>query len=57
MQALCVLACPPGGHILDPFAGTGTTGAAAVREGYDATVIEMNPEMEAVIRDRVNHRR
>lgn len=57
MQALCVMLCPPGGHILDPFAGTGTTGAAAIREGFDATVIEMNAEMEAVIRDRVNHRR
>ncbi len=57
MESLCRLACPPGGHILDPFAGTGTTGAAAIRAGYDATMIEMNPEMESVIRDRVNHRR
>jgi site-specific DNA-methyltransferase (adenine-specific) len=57
MEALCTLACPPGGHILDPFAGTGTTGAAAVRQGFHATVIEMNPLMESVIRDRVNHRR
>lgn len=57
MADLCRLVCPPGGHILDPFAGTGTTGAAAVREGFDATVIEMNPLMESVIRDRVNHRR
>lgn len=56
MQALITLACPPGGHILDPFAGTGTTGAAAVREGFDCTLIEMNPDMEKVIRDRVNHR-
>lgn len=57
MTALCELGCPPGGHILDPFAGTGSTGAAAVRAGFDATVIEMNPAMESVIRDRVNHRR
>ncbi|RYF09439.1 MAG: site-specific DNA-methyltransferase [Oxalobacteraceae bacterium] len=57
MEALVALACPPGGHVLDPFAGTGSTGAAAIRAGFDATVIEMNPEMEATIRDRVNHRR
>ncbi len=56
MSQLCRLACPPGGHILDPFAGTGTTGAAAIAAGFDATVIEMNPEMEPVIRDRINHR-
>lgn len=55
MQALCDLACPPGGHILDPFAGTGTTGAAAIRNGFDCTVIEMNPDMESVIRDRLTH--
>lgn len=57
MADLIHLVTPPGGHVLDPFAGTGTTGAAAVREGFDATVIEMNPEMEAVIRDRIHHRR
>ena len=57
MEEICRLVCPPEGHILDPFAGTGTTGAAAIRLGFDATVIEMNPEMESVIRDRVNHRR
>lgn len=57
MEEICELVCPPGGHILDPFAGTGTTGAAAIRRGFYATVIEMNPEMEAVIRDRINHRR
>ena len=57
MEKLCSLVCPPGGHIFDPFAGTGTTGAAAIRQGFDATLIEMNPEMEAVIHDRVNHRR
>ena len=57
MQELCTLACPPGGHILDPFAGTGSTGAAAVRAGYDCTVIEMNPEMERVIRARLDHPR
>ena len=31
----------PGGHILDPFAGSGTTVLAAVQEGYTATGIEV----------------
>jgi DNA modification methylase len=29
MQWLCRLVTPPGGRVLDPFAGTGTTGEAA----------------------------
>ena len=31
----------PGGHILDPFAGSGTTVLAAVLEGHSATGIEV----------------
>lgn len=29
------LTCPPGGTILDPFSGSGTTGVAAIRNGWD----------------------
>ena len=53
MEDLCLLACPTGGSILDPFAGTGTTGVAASRLGFSCTLIEQNPEMEAVIRRRL----
>lgn len=53
VEDLCLLLCPPGGHILDPFAGTGTTGVAAQNHGFDCTLIEANPEMESVIRRRL----
>lgn len=52
MADLCHLLCPPGGRILDPFAGTGSTGVAAKEGGFDCTLIEVNPEMESVIRRR-----
>ena len=53
MEELCILACPPGGHILDPFAGTGTTGLAASLRGFQSTLLEQNPDMEEVIKRRM----
>ena len=44
MQWLCRLVTPPGGTVLDPFAGTGTTGEAAWREGFCAVLIEREAE-------------
>jgi site-specific DNA-methyltransferase (adenine-specific) len=43
----------PGGHILDPFAGSGTTVLAAVLEGYTATGIEITEEYARLSRERV----
>lgn len=40
MQWLCRLVTPRGGVVLDPFAGSGTTGEAAWREGFRAVLIE-----------------
>ena len=40
MQYLVRLVTPKGGTVLDPFAGTGTTGEAAWREGMNAILIE-----------------
>ncbi|TWE27584.1 site-specific DNA-methyltransferase (cytosine-N4-specific) [Prauserella muralis] len=40
----CIAAgCPPGGHVLDPFSGAGTTGLAARELGRTFTGIDTNP--------------
>ena len=54
MQWLCRLLTPPGGLILDPFAGTGTTAEAAVREGFSAVLIEREAEYQADIAQRMD---
>lgn len=53
MQWLCRLVTPPGGTVLDPFAGTGTTGEAAWREGFSAVLIERECEYQADIARRM----
>ena len=52
-QWLCRMIAPPGAVILDPFAGTGTTGEAAVREGQHALLIEREPRYCADIERRL----
>lgn len=53
MRYLCRLITPPGGLILDPFAGSGTTGQAAKLEGFNYILIEKNQEYVADIERRV----
>jgi DNA modification methylase len=53
MQWLVRLVCPKGGVVLDPFAGTGSTGEAAWREGMSAILIEREPEYQADIARRM----
>src|SRR5690606_28669845 len=52
LRWLCRLVTPPGGVILDPFAGSGTTGEAARLEGFRAVLIEREAEYAADIRRR-----
>jgi DNA modification methylase len=54
MQYLCRLVTPPGGIVLDCFAGTGTTGEAAWREGFRAILIEREAEYQADIASRMD---
>jgi len=50
----CILAgCKPGGMVLDPFCGTGTTGIAARQLGRRFTGIELNPDFAALAADRL----
>lgn len=53
MQYLVRLVTPPGGTVLDCFAGTGTTGEAAFREGMRAVLIEREAEYQNDIRRRM----
>jgi site-specific DNA-methyltransferase (adenine-specific) len=53
IQYLVRLVTPKGGLVLDPFAGTGTTGEACIREGMRATLIEREEEYQADIRRRL----
>lgn len=43
----------PGGLILDPFAGSGTTVLAALLEGYRAVGIEMSEEYAGLAKERI----
>lgn len=54
MQWLCRLVTPKGGVVLDPFAGSGTTGEAAWREGFRAILVEMEEEFCEDIRRRLH---
>jgi hypothetical protein len=53
MQWLVRLVTPKNGTVLDPFAGTGTTGEAAWREGMRAILIEREEEYQADIARRM----
>lgn len=49
MRWLCLLVTPPGGLIVDPFVGSGTTGIAAILEKFDFIGIESDPEDEGYV--------
>src|SRR5690606_14190386 len=53
MRYLCRLITPPGGTVLDPFAGSGTTLLAAIQEGFSCIGIEREPEYCDIIRKRM----
>ncbi len=50
---LANLICRPGGIILDPFLGSGTTAVSGILEGFDIIGCELTPEYWPIIEGRV----
>jgi site-specific DNA-methyltransferase (adenine-specific) len=55
MRYLCRLITPPHGIVLDPFAGSGSTGKGALKEGFQFIGIEMDEEYYTTARARLEH--
>lgn len=55
MQYLITLVTPPGGTILDPFTGSGSTGKAAILSGFNFIGIELTDEYLPIIQGRLEH--
>lgn len=53
MRYLCRLITPPGGLVLDPFTGSGSTGKGAVLEGFRFVGIERDPDYLAIAAARI----
>jgi site-specific DNA-methyltransferase (adenine-specific) len=53
MQYLCRLVTPPGGTVLDPFCGSGSTGKAAMLEGFNFVGFEREAEYVEIARRRI----
>jgi site-specific DNA-methyltransferase (adenine-specific) len=53
MRWLVRLVTPPGGLVLDPFAGTGTTGQACALEGFRCVLAERDPDSAELARVRL----
>jgi site-specific DNA-methyltransferase (adenine-specific) len=53
MRWVARLVTPAGGIVLDPFAGSGTTGLAAHAEGMRAVLVEREAEYVEIIRRRI----
>ena len=54
MAYLCRMVTPPGGLVLDPFNGSGSTGKGAVGEGFRYIGIDLDPECVEISRQRIS---
>jgi len=54
MRYLCRLITPTGGTVLDPYMGSGSTGKAAVSEGFDFIGCELDEEYYKIATARIN---
>ena len=55
MTYLIKLVTPPNGIVLDPFTGSGSTGKAAIRNGFRFVGIELTEEYLPIITTRLDH--
>jgi site-specific DNA-methyltransferase (adenine-specific) len=55
MEYLVKLVTPPGGVVLDPFTGSGSTGKAAILQGFDFIGIELTEEYLPIIQGRLKY--
>ena len=55
MAYLCRLVTPAGGLVLDPFMGSGSTGKAAMREGFDFIGCEIDEQYAAIAKARIEY--
>ena len=56
MRYLCLLITPPGGTVLDPFCGSGSTGMAALDAGFDFIGSDLDPHYLAIAQQRAAYR-
>jgi site-specific DNA-methyltransferase (adenine-specific) len=56
MRYLCRLVTPPQGVVLDPFMGSGSTGLAALSEGFDFVGIEREAEYFEIAQKRISQK-
>ena len=57
MRWLVRLVTPPGGTVLEPFAGSGTTVEACIIEGFRCVAIEREADYLPLIEQRIHRRR
>ena len=55
MRYLCRLITPPNGVILDPFTGSGSTGKAAIREGFKFFGMERDADYVKIALARIKN--
>lgn len=55
MQYLCRLITPAGGTVLDPYMGSGSTGKAAIKEGFSFVGCEIDDNYFDIARSRIEN--
>ena len=53
IERMVLASCPTGGIVLDPFMGSGTSAAAAIRHGRRFVGFELNPDYFGIVEKRV----